>query len=402
MAGENALEMVRIVEAMIREAQLDTSCVGRIQPFRVSSIQEMVSVRVLVEADSGLRQSNNEFIENPWGFPFVPVAQTRGYTPGESLRLAPRNISYEWFGHPIFWIDPALTAWRESETLDPTRWAVRMFYTMVALGLMVEDGQGRYTWVNAIRARGIQYSEETWHEYSRGYETPQVDSVRWGLDDLTRMGSSVQRIEEATQSALRRIAEIQREKVSEFHMLRQACVTEATKILSRNGEAEGEVEEAVRMARGISEDARLYARNSAGANISYADLAKRATSVMERVNDLTARMNSDALIISAPTISETVASRIQFALIATSMQNYEAVRRSGRDSALEVERDRLIKLNNQSSDEEFFQFYQVARAEVSSAWDKLTLAYVNYDREKRGLPPFSSVFEFRAATAAER
>ena len=110
----SALEKIKVMERLVRSGQLDTSVTRRVQLFRVSTIHEMVAMRVLMEDESGLAQRRNEFVENPWGFPYVPVPRfRRANTAG--LRLAPEHISFEWFGHPIYWIDPELTRFREEE-----------------------------------------------------------------------------------------------------------------------------------------------------------------------------------------------------------------------------------------------------------------------------------------------
>ena len=68
-----ALERIKVMERLIRAGQVDTGVTRNIRMFRVSTIQEVVSVRVLVEDNSYLVQRKNEILsENPWGVPVRP------------------------------------------------------------------------------------------------------------------------------------------------------------------------------------------------------------------------------------------------------------------------------------------------------------------------------------------
>ena len=55
-----ALERIKVMERLIRAGQVDTGVTRNIRMFRVSTIQEVVSVRVLVEDNSYLVQRKND------------------------------------------------------------------------------------------------------------------------------------------------------------------------------------------------------------------------------------------------------------------------------------------------------------------------------------------------------
>lgn len=90
--------------------------------------QEVLALAEAYSHHSGLRKE--QIAVNSIGFPFIPIPEVR--QSGSRIRLAPRNVTADFIGHPIFWIDPALTARREGESKE--RWSVRMFYVILSFG----------------------------------------------------------------------------------------------------------------------------------------------------------------------------------------------------------------------------------------------------------------------------
>lgn len=90
--------------------------------------QEVLALAEAYSHHSGL--DKEQIAVNSIGFPFIPIPEVR--QSGSRIRLAPRNVTADFIGHPIFWIDPALTARREGESKE--RWSVRMFYVIMSFG----------------------------------------------------------------------------------------------------------------------------------------------------------------------------------------------------------------------------------------------------------------------------
>lgn len=386
-----ALERIKVMERLIRSGQVDTGVTRNIRMFRVSTIQEVVSVRVLVEDNSYLVQRKNEFIENPWGFPFVPVPSfKRANTDG--LRLAPDHISYDWLGHPVYWIDPELTRFRESEVKDPTRWAVRMYYLMVALGLVEKDG-GNTHWINAIRARGIDYSEETWNQYRKGYETPEIDSVKWGIEDIEANGLTIQDVEEATTQALQKIAYLQKDSSRKFHTVQSRAFRDGYKLVTNASDKGDRIGSAVSEASNLTKDITDAIVNGKPISDFVDSLFKNADDVIALVSE----MERCSMILSAPVIRETVVGRLEYAMISTALHNYEAkLRNDGEIHKLTLAAQKLINLNNMTDEQEFLVYQNAVMASLNDSWKKLKLCVTNHLRASQGQTPLTSHWEMDA------
>ena len=387
----STLEQIKVMERLVRAGQIDTSVTRKVRLFRVSTVQEMIAMRVLMEDESGLVQRRNEFVENPWGFPYVPVPRfRRANTAG--LRLAPENVSFEWFGHPVYWIDPELTRFREEEAKDPTRWAIRMYFLMIATGLMRKE-EGRTRWVNAIRARGINYTEEMHEQYRKGYETPEIDGVRWGIEDIERNGLTIQDVEEATTKAPQSVAHIQKTVARTFQTVQSRAFDDGRKIVLTANDENGRI----RLA--ISEASNLTKEISAAINNGQpvADLVNPLFDNAKAVIELISEMDRCSMILSAPIIRETVASRLEYATIATSLHNYETkLRDDGEQHRITLAAQKLINLNDRTDKEEFLVYQKTVMTALNNSWKKLKLCVTNHLRANQGQTPLSSHWEMDA------
>lgn len=388
---DTTLERIKVMERLIRSGQIDTGVTRNIRMFRVSTIHEMVAMRVLVEDSSGLVQRKNEFIENPWGFPYVPVPRFRRAS-GDGLRLAPDHISYEWLGHPVYWLDPELTRFRESEVKDPTRWAVRMHYLMVAVGLM-RSKDGRTSWVDAIRARGIDYSEETWEQYRKGYETPEIDGVKWGIEDIEANGLTIQDVEEATTHALQTIAHVQKTASRTFHAVQNRAFRDGYKLVTNANKKDD------RIGSAVSEASRLTKEITA-AIVNGKPLADLVDPLFKNADDviaLVSEMGRCSMILSAPVIRETVVGRLEYAMISTTLHNYEVkLRNDDGQNKVTLAAQKLINLNDRTDEQEFLVYQNAVMTALNNSWKKLKLCVTNHLRASQGQTPLSSHWEMDA------
>ncbi|NMM83104.1 hypothetical protein B2J88_01755 [Rhodococcus sp. SRB_17] len=113
--------------------------------------------------NSGL--SREQFATNAWGFPPIPKPKPRHRS--NIVRLAPRNVKAEWLGHPIYWADPELTAFREGES--ESDWSIRMYYLLLHMGFWQSDG----AWINFLSSKGFQYHLADVEGYHMG-SNPQI------------------------------------------------------------------------------------------------------------------------------------------------------------------------------------------------------------------------------------
>lgn len=131
--------------------------------------------------DSGL--ARHQFAASTWGFPPIPIPERRE-VPGGAIRLAPANVSNMYLDHPIYWTDPALTAWdREAESED--EWCVRMFYLLTALGCM--EAEPVVAWRPMLPRYGVAPTAADLEAYRREGAGCRLDALPLlGMDDLVR------------------------------------------------------------------------------------------------------------------------------------------------------------------------------------------------------------------------
>lgn len=398
------LGKIKALEYLIRGGYVDTASIGAIRPFRLSTVQEMISLRVVVEDESNLRQSNNEFIENPWGFPFIPVPNWSVADREKRMRLAPKRISYEWIGHPIYWIDPKLTRLRKAEVKDPARWAVRMYYLILAFGLFDIRGHD-VRWVNALRARGMNYTEEEWENYARGYDT-EFEEIYYGTNDLK---VPISRVEESYQTALKHIGRIQKREMDQFNARRAVAFKEGVTIIRETTSENSPIKRALADATGITKAIAKIVTE--GAVVRYKGETVESVSQLidplfenvRRVIALIKQLDSRALILSAPVIRESTISRLQYSAIATSLANYHSFtvpeQIEGKLNRLAQE---LANANDSWGPEEFNRYQSAVRKELDNSWGKVQLALANYQRVENGLPPFANAYEMRAHDESQK
>jgi len=196
------------------------------RPFRISSINEMILARKAVLQATGLKLG--EFSENAWGFPFLPfpVPQLNG-SRETGYHQVPRHINMDYFGHPIFWLDPKISAPTEAEQRDPVRWNIRMFYVLLAAGLL--DGN-TLRWYNAPRSKGLTYTGMDVENYMAEYPSPLDEVVITEEDFLIPMGQVL----EATEAALLEIDGIRRDEAQRVQMLQRQALADAKRMLETN------------------------------------------------------------------------------------------------------------------------------------------------------------------------
>lgn len=143
---------------------------------------------------------------NNWGFPFIPKPSIRrefGY-----LRIAPKEVSKGFFGHPIYWIDPTLTERRDNER--DQEWSIRMFCLIDAFGYWNEN----LGFIDFLKIQNFDFSNSNMAIYFDNSDQECVTDSYKLLDeqDLLERGTSLDEVEKRYISLLRMFYRIQDEE----------------------------------------------------------------------------------------------------------------------------------------------------------------------------------------------
>lgn len=197
----------------------------RIKPLTITAISDAIVLQDAYALASGLKP-NEGFVQNAWGFPIVPIPSSKKIEGIDTPHLVPDVINLKFFAHPIFWIDESISSPRSTEVDDPTRWAIRMFYTMLGLGLLHPD---TYEWYDAPAVKLERYNTDDIRNYREGIPS-KLDSVVFTVEDFVP-GVTLETIERSVEKALLRILDIQDQQVNKLRVLQTSAFEDAKKIL---------------------------------------------------------------------------------------------------------------------------------------------------------------------------
>lgn len=131
---------------------------------------------------SGLER--DQFAMSSWSFPVIPIPVHRQVAKGV-FREAPTNISREFLGHPIYWIDHELTKYDPQEETEDA-WAIRMYHLILAFDLWDSTPEG-IRWVNVLDNKGVDVDDTSFSVYTQSRNN-EFSSVKCKLDNLQRLG----------------------------------------------------------------------------------------------------------------------------------------------------------------------------------------------------------------------
>jgi len=209
-----------LVTSLSREDRI----LGSVKPFRLSSATEISTLRRVFTRISGLNVG--QFAENGFGFPFIPFPEIDENKPNRT-KLSPANTAERFLFHPIYWIDPRLTAPTDSELSDPARWSIRMFYELLSFGLLNPE---TLQWLNPAIVKGVSYTPADINSLVN--DAPSVlDAVVFRDEDRLPNYSSSD-VLEASDTALERIRAIQQREIKRIRSLRATAVADTELILS--------------------------------------------------------------------------------------------------------------------------------------------------------------------------
>jgi len=349
----------------------DMTDLSEVRPFRISSVGERLMLRAAMEQQFEI--SAEGIVENPWGFPYIPLPVKRTVSASGQI-IAPDTISFEGLGHPIFWIDPELTARTEIERAQPERWAIRMFYLIMALGMWDPE---TLRWYNVPRSQGVEYTHDDWAAYRQGMSSA-LDTVRpLGVDDLLQ---SLGAVAAQTSRALNECERLQSEAWAKYRAELSAAYTTAVASTQESNEWREIDDRIARLTTSIAESLE-------GGVIP----SSRVPEVYQCIDDLervVKHVERSAIILSIPALSSSSMSD-RIAAAATALKAAEA------DVDVDVamvrtEAQRLFELSVRSSPQDFVRLHKTATEVYMKAWRTLILSARNLIQASRGSTVYSS------------
>lgn len=181
---------------------------------------------------TGLRR--DQFAMNSWGFPFIPIPEPRENN--GRVRLAPSNLRRDFMGHPIYWIDPELTAWNPEEEPEE-HWCIRMFYLIMAFGLWGKKDTRQWVdfiqWRMATMGLSIDFTDDDYDAYHLSNIPPsRFDQLQLLRDDDMRIPESQWSRE--FEETIRRCSEKLEDQVGDFFMSQATALSNALVVFGEN------------------------------------------------------------------------------------------------------------------------------------------------------------------------
>lgn len=358
---------------------------------RILSTLEVYAKVEKFQKISGLRST--QFALNSWGYPFMPIPDVKkAYG---NIRLAPKNVSPAFLGHPIYWIDPELTSKKENESNQ--EWCIRMFYLIDAFGYFDEHAR----WIDFLEINDFQYTEAQIKTYHKIADNSVTDGYH--MLDEADFDTSAESAQEEYDKALLRCAEIQ--KKESVKMLKTQAdeygfalsvlgddIYDSDASYSSPGGTWNE-----RIYPRLTSIAEKYSQRSREGDTVVSDLLRETRNIYDVVIPLVERFNRSASILELPVkaIAEGNpggAARISWMATAMSISmSKENLRKVAFDKIDDAIREAF---SNGNQGEHGFDIVIETMAEVySTAWNRLRLHFINYRRVQHGEEPFATVVE---------
>lgn len=361
-----------------------TGDLTNVRPFRISTMQEILLMRMLMERVGSLHPG--QFAENPWGFPFIPLPEDRSPSAAR-LVLAPESVKMELVGHPIYWIDPSLTAPTGEESDSPARWGVRMFYLIMALGLWDPD---TLTWYNAPESKGVRYTRVDFANYQKAISSA-LDSVRYTSADLR---VPYEEVVESTRIALGRLGDLQQREWLRYRTEQVVTYRDALQMLDENG-TWSEIESRV---------AELSAQMGERAHkeLPISEFVSPIYECKSNLVDLLNAMERTIVILSTPVLREQSVDTIAYSRAVTLLKTYnERIVDGGYERELDAIVGEMFEADGTADPRSFALLHERASALHMDAWRRLKVAAVNFVRQEQGETPFGSHTELQVFEALD-
>lgn len=363
---------------------------------RIISTIEMYAQLETFCKHSGLNPT--QVAVNTWGYPYIPIPEVKkAYG---NVRLAPKNVTPAFLGHPIYWIEPELTERREKESRQ--EWCIRMFYLIDAFGYWDEY----LRWINFLEIVGFDFSDAQIKTYHKIADQHAVTDT-YKLLDEDDLDFPLEEVQEHYSQALTKCAEIYDEEsvkllhnqVREYKFARQILGDDIREWDSTFDSPKGVWAE--KFYPQLSEIASEYTRRSREGDTVVSDLMKRANKVFDVLATVIEKMHHASSILELPAKAIADgnpggAARISYMAAAMSLA-------SSRDNLKKESLDRIGQEIRNSftsgnlGEGGFDGVVESMSEEYSLAWNRLRLAFVNYQNIQRGQEVYATIMELNSA-----
>ncbi|MDI9907972.1 hypothetical protein [Rhodococcus sp. IEGM 1406] len=338
--------------------------------------------------NSGL--SRDQFAINFWGFPPIPKPTPRRRS--AIVRLAPKNVKDEFLGHPIYWVETELSAYREGESDND--WSIRMYYLLLHMGFWQADG----AWVNFLSSKGFRYLRADVEGYHMG-SNPQIsadrDAYRFLNENDVRGG--LEMVDARFQEARLKCERYEDSSIKSFVRRQANALIRAHQILGGND---------------ALTDPQMDANDSAGSWVTHiepelyelsdryrAELAKDAPNmasilddaenVYRKIQNMLASFDHITASIAIPVLRgrDVVPTNFQQIVSQLSLAASQASTRGRGDRIMEMARSCFSGHRHEKAldkvNDEIYDMYVIA-------WRRMRLALVNYGMLSQGNQPLAT------------
>lgn len=368
------------------------------EEVRILSTAEIYALIESFSKQSGLRRE--QFAVNGWGFPFIPIPEVQSRY--AHLRTVPRDVTKAFMGHPIYWIEPELTKRAPGE--GEQEWCIRMFYLIDAMGYWTE----KVEFIDFLKVNGFSFDDAQIEAYNRIADDSETDEYDFlAVDDLE---IPLEESEESYKEIVKRCFAIQKRESIAMLQSQGREYMFAKKALGENvhsWSAAYDDHDSVWSNRflpileGIAK--RYNERAEAGDQI-VSDLRKEAITIFDRLQEVIARLNKATSILELP-VKATVtgaggpASRISFIATAMSVANQRDNLRKVMMADVESSISEAFGSGNRGAGG-FDGVVEAMSNVYSVTWNRLRLAFINFDNLRDGDEVHSSVVEMISSLQA--
>lgn len=362
---------------------------------RILSTLEVYAKVEKFQKVSGLKAT--QFAINSWGYPIMPIPELKkAYG---NIRLAPKNVSPAFLGHPIYWIDPELTSRKEDESKQ--EWCIRMFYLIDALGYFDEHAR----WVDFLEINNFQFTEAQIKTYHKIADNSVTDGYH--MLDINDFDTSPEQAQAEYDEALRRCAKIQKKESIAMLKTQADQYSFAVEVL---GDDIYSPDSSYNAPGGIWNEkiyphltsiADRYSQRATEGDTKVSDLLREARKIYDVVVPLVEKFNHAASILELPVkaIAEGNpggAARISWMATAMSISmSKENLRKTAFDKIDDSFRESFGDGNKGVNG--FDAVIDSMSKVYSTAWNRLRLHFINYRRVQRGEEPFATIIELNVA-----
>jgi len=359
---------------------------SQVRPFRISTMQETTIMRAVFMKVSGL--NSEQFAENPWGFPFVPYPTPNRSTSRLRSVTIPENVNFDFASHPIFWIDTRLTKPTRAESIDPARWAVRMFYLMLALGVMDPE---TLQWISGPRGKGVSMSQGDLHNHINDFDSP-LSKVLYTAQDLAVPYEDV--VAQAN-VALAQLENLQERQWTVYREEQKNALRAGQDILAGNESEWESIEENI---RDITEQVVKLTTKGIKATELIAPAYDEANRLVQIIN----RYERLCVILASPVMRSQARSSSAYTSVATAMQMYNhSVINGGYEELINKAVEQLFDATSIDLDQ-FVVFSNTAANLYLDVHRRLDLAVENFLLVESGEQPYRDYTEMQMGRGLER